>query len=144
MLTSTSVLWRKNHQNDPHTSWHKYLHTPHCDPVYQPPSSNGTSRWLFIDSLLYWRIIRYWQDGRLVQEGHRVQVEPFGRQTQTHSSIPSYLLLDPNLCPSPLTSTWGIYVWIFTASLTNLAENHLDKILYIHMHTKNYAADLNF
>lgn len=42
----------------------------------------------------------------------RVQVErthSWETTANTHSSVPSYLLLDPNLYLPPLTSTWGIY-----------------------------------
>lgn len=98
----------------------------------------------------YWLLTGWW----LVQEGHRVQVElthSWETNTNTHthsgdkSSVPSYLLIDPNLCLSPLTSSWGISLWIFTASLTYWAENTPAKfwtLTYAHVnpytHTQVY------
>ncbi len=137
---------------------HRYTHPAVTHPATWPPSFNGT---LQVTVSFYWHVICYWQAGGWVK---KVRAQGSGwadtllgdncKHTHTHThthtdihtgdenSVPSYLLLDPNLYLSPLTSTWGIYVWILTASLAYWAANTAAKLwtlTYAHINPHTYT-----
>ena len=112
------------------------IKTPHCVPsTVPPPPLLERSRWLchFIDELF--AIDRLWAGSR--RSKLRVQFAPtrsWETHTHTHThtgdedSVPSYLLLDPNLYLSPLTSAWGIDYGSWLAPLSYWAAQTPDKL----------------
>lgn len=89
------------------------------------------------------------QDGQRAQGSGWDDTPLFGdKHTHTHlhirdeGSVPSYLLPDPNLYLSPLTSAWGIDAWIVTASLTYWSAHTPAKLwtlTYAHINTRNHV-----